>query len=47
LTDSWRIDRYAHWYDLVVTSDRDPTWARRVSGHMETGRASLSDPAIS
>ena len=46
LTYPWRIDRSAHWYDLIVTADRDPVWSRRLSGHMETGRASLSDPAI-
>ena len=46
LTDSWRIGASAHWYDLIVTSDADPRWSRRLSGHMETGRASASDPAI-
>jgi phospholipase C len=46
LTEAWRIDRSAHWYDLIVTSDHDPRWSRRLSGHMETGRPSLSDPAI-
>jgi phospholipase C len=46
LTDTWRIDGSAHWYDLIVTSDADPRWSRRLSGHMETGRSSLSDPAI-
>ena len=46
LTDAWRIDGSAHWYDLIVTSDADPRWSRRLSGHMETGRASASDPAI-
>ena len=46
LTDAWRIDRSAHWYDLIVTSDADPRWSRRLSGHMETGRPSVSDPAI-
>jgi len=46
LTDTWRIDRSAHWYDLIVTTSADPRWVRRLSGHMETGRPSLSDPAI-
>ncbi|MEJ0064655.1 MAG: phospholipase C, phosphocholine-specific [Caulobacteraceae bacterium] len=46
LTDGWRIEGAAHWYDLIVTSDADPRWSRRLSGHMETGRPSLSDPAI-
>jgi phospholipase C len=45
-TDIWRIDTSAHWYDLIVTSSADPRWSRRLSGHMETGRPSASDPAI-
>jgi phospholipase C len=46
VVDAWRIDGSAHWYDLIVTSDTDPRWMRRVSGHVETGRPSVSDPAI-
>ncbi|MGF1428955.1 phosphocholine-specific phospholipase C [Kitasatospora sp. LaBMicrA B282] len=34
------------WYDLSVTSDQDPGYLRRLAGHVETGRASTSDPAI-
>lgn len=45
LTDAWPIDRSACWYDLIVTSDA-PAWSRRLSGHMETGLPSRSDPAI-
>jgi phospholipase C len=46
VVDAWRIDGSAHWYDLTVTSDADPRWLRRVSGHIETGQPSVSDPAI-
>jgi len=47
LTDTWRIDQTGHWYDLIVSSDDGgSTWSRRLSGHMETGRPSLSDPAL-
>ncbi|MEO8927848.1 MAG: phospholipase C, phosphocholine-specific [Caulobacteraceae bacterium] len=45
-TDSWNLDTAAPWYDLAVTSDADPVFLRRLAGHMETGRPSLSDPAI-
>ena len=45
-TGAWRIDGSSHWYDLIVTVRSDPAWSRRLSGHMETGRASRSDPAI-
>lgn len=34
------------WYDFSVTSEADPKWLRRVAGHVETGRASRTDPMI-
>ncbi|WP_345811030.1 phospholipase C, phosphocholine-specific [Paraburkholderia sp. PREW-6R] len=34
------------WYDLAVTVDTDPLFARRLAGHVETGNASMSDPAL-
>jgi len=34
------------WYDLTVTVDSDPSFVRQLAGHVETGRASISDPAI-
>jgi phospholipase C len=34
------------WYDLSVVSDHDGTFLRRLTGHVETGRPSMSDPAI-
>jgi phospholipase C len=34
------------WYDLTVTVDTDPTFTRRLGGHVETGRSSMSDPAL-
>jgi phospholipase C len=46
VVDVWKIGGTAHWYDLIVTSEADPRWQRRLSGHMETGRPSFSDPAI-
>ena len=44
--DDWVIDGSAHWYDLELTLAEDPRWRLRLAGHMETGRPSLSDPAI-
>jgi phospholipase C len=35
------------WYDLIVTSSVDPSFKRRFAGHVETGRASVSDPTLS
>ncbi|MEU1133082.1 phosphocholine-specific phospholipase C [Streptomyces sp. NPDC005900] len=34
------------WYDLTVKSDADTGFLRRLAGHVETGAAGVSDPAI-
>jgi phospholipase C len=34
------------WYDLAIHVDSDARFRRRVAGHLETGRASMTDPAI-
>jgi phospholipase C len=34
------------WYDLSVTSTASPGYLRRLAGHVETGRPSISDPAL-
>ncbi|MBA5220355.1 phosphocholine-specific phospholipase C [Streptomyces griseoaurantiacus] len=34
------------WYDLTVTVDGDPSFRRRFAGHVENGRAGVSDPAL-
>lgn len=39
-----QTQRSNDWYDISVTSNKDP---RFVAGHVETGRPSTSDPAIS
>jgi len=39
--------RNAHgWYDLTITVDTDSSFTRRLAGHVETGRSSVSDPAL-
>ena len=45
-TDAWPIAAAAHWYDLGVTVVEAPGFLRRLAGHIETGRPSLSDPAL-
>lgn len=44
--DVWDLERSSHWYDLVVTVEGDPWFQRRMAGHLETGQASISDPAL-
>jgi phospholipase C len=42
------VDLRAHhaWYDLHVSVDTDPLFARMLAGHVETGHPSMSDPAL-
>jgi phospholipase C len=34
------------WYDLMVESSLDASFQRHLAGHVETGRESMTDPAI-
>jgi phospholipase C len=34
------------WYDLAITVDTDTAFVRRLAGHVETGKSSMSDPAL-
>ncbi|MFC0551106.1 phosphocholine-specific phospholipase C [Planotetraspora thailandica] len=34
------------WYDVMVTVEGDPVWARRLMGHIENGRPSITDPSL-
>jgi phospholipase C len=43
LQDTWVLTTSAGWYDLSVTGAGAP-FARRFAGHVETGKASTSDP---
>ena len=42
----WSLDASGQWYDFVVTCDADPAFHRRLAGRLETGRHSVSDPAM-
>jgi len=42
----WNLRSTGHWYDFVITCDSDSSFYRRVAGHVETGRASVSDPGM-
>ncbi|MBX3622211.1 MAG: phospholipase C, phosphocholine-specific [Rhizobacter sp.] len=42
----WDVDASGHWYDFAVTCDTDPAYFRRFAGRVETGRHSVSDPAM-
>jgi phospholipase C len=42
----WSLEEFRGWYDLVITVEQDPTFQYRFAGHIETGRESISDPAM-
>jgi phospholipase C len=42
----WSLGRYFGWYDLVITAEGDSRFTQELAGHVETGRDSISDPAM-
>ena len=42
----WGLGDWHGWYDFVVTVDSDSSFQQRIAGHVETGRDSVTDPAI-
>jgi phospholipase C len=42
----WPVGPSGGWYDLSLTLDGHPAWLRRLAGRVETGRPSVSDPAM-
>lgn len=47
LEKRWRLKSSFGWYDLTITTNADRNFLRRVAGHLENGRDSVSDPALS
>lgn len=45
----WRLalERTWGWYDVIVEVEQDPTFRWQMAGHIENGRESRTDPAIS
>ncbi|RUR67834.1 phospholipase C, phosphocholine-specific [Variovorax guangxiensis] len=43
---AWVLANSGQWYDFAVTCDSDPAFYRRFAGRVETGRHSVSDPAM-
>jgi phospholipase C len=43
--ETWILDACGDadgWYDLTLTVSNDSSWSQRLTGHVETGRASVS-----
>lgn len=43
--EAWNLAPSHHWYDLTVTNSADKSFSRRLAGHVENGKPSISDPA--
>jgi phospholipase C len=41
------LARLSGWYDFVVTVAADPTVRYQLAGHLENGKDTISDPALS
>ncbi|MES1204798.1 MAG: phospholipase C, phosphocholine-specific [Pseudomonadota bacterium] len=46
LSQHWQLERTFGWYDLTIKVDSDPGFKQQLAGHVETGRDSMSDPAL-
>jgi phospholipase C len=42
----WALKNSGHWYDFTVTVKGLPGYSRRFAGRVETGEATISDPAM-
>ena len=42
----WPLHKFHGWYDLIVRVKGDTAYECRLAGHVETGRDSITDPAI-
>ncbi|ANJ67400.1 phospholipase C, phosphocholine-specific [Halothiobacillus diazotrophicus] len=42
----WPLQASSHWYDFTLTLPQHPGYSRRFAGHLETGKPSISDPAL-
>ena len=41
-----QLRRNFGWYDVLITVDQDPAFAYQLAGHVETGKDSITDPAM-
>ena len=47
-TDSkaWPLSHTGGWYDLTITVDADAQFVYQLTGHLEDGEDSISDPIM-
>src|SRR5262249_25310999 len=46
LEDEMPLDQFGGWYDLIVKVSGDHHFKYQLAGHVETGKDSISDPAL-
>ena len=46
LTEFYSLENSYGWYDFTIETESDPSFQRRLAGHLETGYDSMSDPAL-
>ena len=46
-TARWSVSATHGWYDIAVRLSAESLYLRRFAGRLETGRDSISDPAMS
>jgi phospholipase C len=46
LDRDWSLHKFHGWYDLIVRVTGDIAYECRLAGHVETGRDSITDPAL-
>jgi phospholipase C len=46
IREFWSLERFYGWYDFTLTTNADPSFQRRLAGHLETCRDSMSDPFL-
>ena len=46
LNDELQLKDFHGWYDVVITVAENPAFERQLTGHVESGRDSFSDPAM-
>ena len=45
-SDSFSVTNSHGWYDFILTNPADPAFRQQLAGHLESGKDSMTDPAI-
>ena len=45
-SEFWALEKSYGWYDFRIATSSDSSFQHRLAGHLETGRDSITDPAL-